>query len=56
VVVALQLARLLTLDGWGHTAFLQGSACIDRYETAYLIDGTLPAPGTTCRPDSPPFG
>jgi pimeloyl-ACP methyl ester carboxylesterase len=49
-------ARLLTLDGWGHTAFLQGSACIDRYETAYLIDGTLPAPGTTCRPDKPPFG
>ncbi len=49
-------ARLLTLEGGGHTAFLQGSACIDQYETAYLIDGTLPAPGAICRPDSPPFG
>jgi pimeloyl-ACP methyl ester carboxylesterase len=49
-------ARLLTLDGWGHTAFLQGSACIDQYETAYLIDGTLPPRGATCSPDSPPFG
>jgi pimeloyl-ACP methyl ester carboxylesterase len=49
-------ARLLTLDGWGHTAFLQGSTCIDQYEIAYLIDGTLPARGTTCSPDSPPFG
>jgi pimeloyl-ACP methyl ester carboxylesterase len=49
-------ARLLTLDGWGHSAFLQGSTCIDQYETAYLIDGTLPTPQTTCSPDSPPFG
>ena len=49
-------ARLLTLDGWGHTAFLQGSACIDRAESAYLISGTLPDGGTTCLPDAPPFG
>ncbi len=49
-------ARLLTLDGWGHTAFLQGSTCIDQYEIAYLINGTLPARGTTCSPDSLPFG
>jgi pimeloyl-ACP methyl ester carboxylesterase len=49
-------ARLLTLDGWGHTAFFQGSICVDQYDAAYLIDGTLPAPGTTCSPDSPPFG
>ena len=49
-------ARLLTLDGWGHTAFLQGSTCIDQYEASYLIDDTLPAQGTTCSPDSPPFG
>jgi hypothetical protein len=49
-------ARLLTLDGWGHTAFLQGSTCIDQYEAAYLIDGTLPPRGATCSPDSPPFG
>ncbi len=49
-------ARLLTLDGWGHTAFLQGSTCIDQYEAAYLIEGTLPPRGATCSPDSPPFG
>jgi hypothetical protein len=49
-------ARLLTLQGWGHTAFFQGSTCIDQFDAAYLIDGALPAPGTTCSPDSPPFG
>ncbi|TMC01605.1 MAG: alpha/beta hydrolase [Chloroflexi bacterium] len=49
-------ARLLTLDGSGHTAFLQGSTCIDRAESAYLISGTLPDRGTTCTPDAPPFG
>jgi pimeloyl-ACP methyl ester carboxylesterase len=49
-------ARLLTLQGWGHTAFFQGSTCIDQFDAAYLIDGTLPDPGTTCSPDSPPFG
>jgi pimeloyl-ACP methyl ester carboxylesterase len=49
-------ARLLTYDGWGHSTFLQGSTCIFRYESAYLINGTLPAPGTTCLPDKPPFG
>jgi hypothetical protein len=48
-------ARLLTLDGWGHTAFLQGSACVDAFETAYLLAGDLPPEGTRCRPDVPPF-
>jgi pimeloyl-ACP methyl ester carboxylesterase len=47
--LALELgnARLLTRDGDGHTAFAK-SACIADHIRAYLIDGTLPAPGTTC--------
>jgi pimeloyl-ACP methyl ester carboxylesterase len=47
--------RLLTLDGFGHTSFLQ-SACVERFETAYLVSGTLPAAGTHCQPDQLPFG
>jgi pimeloyl-ACP methyl ester carboxylesterase len=49
-------ARLLTVDGYGHTAFLNPSTCADTYETAYLTDGTLPPPDTTCPQDHHPFG
>lgn len=48
-------ARLLTLDGWGHTATFK-SACIDNATTRYLVDGTLPPVGTICKPDMTPFG
>ncbi|MEU5213964.1 alpha/beta fold hydrolase [Streptomyces sp. NPDC020742] len=48
-------ARLLTLDGYGHTALLNPSSCIQTYESRYLIGGTLPPAGTTCRQDAPPF-
>jgi len=48
-------ARLLTLDGYGHTALINPSACVARYESRYLIDGTLPPAGTTCRQDTAPF-
>jgi len=48
-------ARLLTLDGWGHTAFLK-SACIDNAMVRYLVDGQLPPSGTVCTPDVMPFG
>lgn len=45
-------ARLLTNDGYGHTAlFNNASSCISSYEARYLVDGTLPPPGATCRPD-----
>ncbi|GAB2464234.1 alpha/beta hydrolase [Jatrophihabitans fulvus] len=42
-------ARLLTWDGEGHTSFLQGSACIDRYVDAYLERATLPREGAECQ-------
>jgi hypothetical protein len=51
----LNRARLLTVDGYGHTAFLNKSTCADAYETAYLVDGTLPPPGATCAQDRRPF-
>lgn len=51
----LRRARLLTLKGYGHTALLNPSACIDRWETRYFIDGKLPPKGTTCRQNQPPF-
>lgn len=48
-------ARLLTLDGWGHTALLQPSTCAHEAEVRYLVDLTLPAAGSVCRPDFGPF-
>lgn len=41
-------ARLLTLDGDGHTAFLRFDPCIDAAGDAYLLHLTLPPQGTTC--------
>jgi pimeloyl-ACP methyl ester carboxylesterase len=46
-------ARLLTLDGFGHTS--QGSACIDGWYTRYLLNGELPPVGTRCAQDVAPF-
>ncbi len=57
LIMASQLAdaRLLTLDGYGHTALNNPSTCIQDYEASYFISGTLPPPGTTCQPDQQPF-
>jgi len=40
--------RLLTYVGDGHTAYEQGSGCINQAVDAYLVDGRLPAEGTRC--------
>jgi pimeloyl-ACP methyl ester carboxylesterase len=48
-------ARLLTVDGYGHTALLNPSACAKTYESSYFVDGTLPPPGTVCQQDRQPF-
>ncbi|WP_177212879.1 alpha/beta hydrolase [Geodermatophilus ruber] len=54
MVAELGNARLLTMYGSGHTAFGQdNSACVDTAATTYLVDGTLPAPGTVCRQETP---
>ncbi|WP_236795980.1 alpha/beta hydrolase [Amycolatopsis sp. GM8] len=39
---------LLTYEGAQHTAFLHGDRCVDVAGLAYLVDGTLPPPGTRC--------
>jgi pimeloyl-ACP methyl ester carboxylesterase len=50
-------ARLLTIDGWGHGYFVAGrSTCADAATAAYFVDGQLPAEGTVCAEDTPPFG
>jgi pimeloyl-ACP methyl ester carboxylesterase len=48
-------ARLLTLDGWGHTALFQPSSCAHDAMVNYLVNLTLPAEGTVCKPDVGPF-
>jgi pimeloyl-ACP methyl ester carboxylesterase len=47
-------SRLLTLDGWGHTA-IGKSACVDAAIARYLVAGDPPQDGTVCAPDSVPF-
>ena len=56
VASLLPRARLLTLDAVGHTSWFVHSTCVQTATAAYWIDGQLPAPGTVCTPDSPPFG
>jgi hypothetical protein len=46
-------ARLLTLDGYGHTS--QWSACVQGWYTKYLLGGQLPPEGTRCAQDRAPF-
>jgi pimeloyl-ACP methyl ester carboxylesterase len=48
-------ARLLTLDGYGHTSFGK-STCVEQAETAYLVSLQLPPRGAVCKPDQQPFG
>ncbi len=47
VAANLEDGHLLTLDATGHVGSGR-SACVDDASTAYLIDLTLPAEGTTC--------
>jgi pimeloyl-ACP methyl ester carboxylesterase len=46
-------ARLLTMQGDGHTAYGGNSPCIDDAVDAYLLNGALPAPGTVCQQEVP---
>jgi pimeloyl-ACP methyl ester carboxylesterase len=53
LVAELGRARLLTMNGDGHTAYAGNSACIDSAVEAYLTAGTLPASGTVCQQTVP---
>ncbi len=44
----LESGVLLTYDGDGHTAYAQGSPCVDDAVDAYLLTGEPPAADTTC--------
>ena len=48
-------ARLLTIDGTGHTSLGAWSSCARRAVRGYLLELRLPAPGTVCEPDRAPF-
>jgi hypothetical protein len=48
-------ARLLTVDGYGHTVGNNPSTCAINDMVNYTIAGTLPAPGTVCRQNINPF-
>jgi pimeloyl-ACP methyl ester carboxylesterase len=45
----LSSGRLLTWEGTVHTAYNQGSDCIDSKVEAYLLSGAVPAAGLRCR-------
>jgi pimeloyl-ACP methyl ester carboxylesterase len=58
VIVSQLLAgsALLKIHGWGHSLYVSSlSACASNAAARYLIDLTLPAPGTTCEQDFVPF-
>jgi pimeloyl-ACP methyl ester carboxylesterase len=48
-------ARLLTVDGYGHTEASNPSACATYYEIRYLLTGALPPPRTVCQENATPF-
>ncbi|MEJ8636624.1 alpha/beta hydrolase [Streptomyces sp. MS2.AVA.5] len=48
-------ARLLTLQGYGHTALVNPSTCVNQYAVRYFTTGALPPAGATCRQDTAPF-
>lgn len=48
-------ARLLIVNGFGHTVLMNPSRCAQDHVAAYLIDGRLPPAGTSCSQDAPPF-
>jgi pimeloyl-ACP methyl ester carboxylesterase len=44
----LTTGQVLTWQGEGHTAYLEGSTCIDNAVNTYLVSATMPAAGTVC--------
>ncbi len=48
-------ARLLIVNGFGHTVLINPSTCAQGYIADYLIDGKPPPAGASCTQDAPPF-
>jgi hypothetical protein len=48
-------ARLLTVDGYGHTTGDNPSTCAINDVVNYALTGTLPPPGTVCQQNATPF-
>jgi pimeloyl-ACP methyl ester carboxylesterase len=48
-------ARLLVVEGSGHSSMYLHSTCAERAKRDYLISGVLPADGATCGIDHKPF-
>jgi hypothetical protein len=48
-------ARLLIVEGYGHTTLNVRSACASAAEASYLITLQTPAEGTTCFANHQPF-
>jgi hypothetical protein len=48
-------ARLLTVDGYGHTESANPSTCATRDGVRYLLTGVLPPAGTVCPQNGTPF-
>jgi pimeloyl-ACP methyl ester carboxylesterase len=46
-------ARLLSVDGYGHTSLSAPGACAQRHQERYLAEQILPPPGTRCRGPRP---
>jgi pimeloyl-ACP methyl ester carboxylesterase len=48
-------ARLLTVDGYGHTELVNPSDCVAAAKDRYFVTGALPPPGTVCHQNALPF-
>ena len=46
---------VLAHSGYGHGIIASPSACVANYISAYFVNGTLPDPGTHCKPDLGPW-
>ncbi|MGA1293185.1 MAG: alpha/beta hydrolase [Candidatus Nanopelagicales bacterium] len=40
--------KLITFEGDGHTAYMRGSECVDKYVEDYLVEGTIPTKNESC--------
>jgi pimeloyl-ACP methyl ester carboxylesterase len=52
---AIPKARLLTINGYGHTSLAAPSACANAAFDKYTLTGRVPARGTVCEQDVAPF-